>query len=185
MAIFDIFKKRGTVTGEVVLRGLPPHKMFSVTVTFFPVSSASSPPPFNGDPPVDRWTDTGSVKEVEEPDNKPLRFSFQRAAGHYYLGVGVIAFLERSGKMFAQVERFFQCPVLLSFRVAASNELTWQFRGQILRLTSCTTMALSIPSEASERLPQRCSRRAARSVSADRKLALASLAAERCAVGLT
>jgi len=107
MAIFDIFKKKGTLAGEVALRGLPLHKMYSVTVTFFPVASASSPPPFDGDPPADKWTDAASVKEAEEPDDKPLRFSFQRTTGHYYLGVGVIAFLERDGKMFAQVERFF------------------------------------------------------------------------------
>ena len=81
--------------------------MYSATVTFFPVASASSPPPFAGDPPTDKWTDTASIKEAEEPDDKPLRFSFQRAIGHYYLGVGVIAFLDRGGKIFAQVERFF------------------------------------------------------------------------------
>lgn len=107
MAIFNIFKKKGALTGDVLLRGLPPQKMFSVTVTFFPVGSASSPPPFDGDPPTDKWTDTASVKEAEEPDDKPLRFRCERAAGYYYLGVGVIAFLERDGKMFAQVERFF------------------------------------------------------------------------------
>jgi hypothetical protein len=107
MAIFDIFKRKGTVAGEVLLHGLPPHKMYSVSVTFFPVSSASSPPPFDADPPVDRWTDTASIKKAEESDDKPLHFSFQRAAGHYYLGVGIIAYLERGGRMFAQVERFF------------------------------------------------------------------------------
>ena len=112
MAIFDIFKQKGTLTGEVVLRGLPPHKMYSVSVTFFRVDSASSLAPFGGDPPAERWTDTVSVKEAKEPDDKPLRFSSARAAGCYYLGVGVIAFLERQGKMFAQVERFFPmtCP---------------------------------------------------------------------------
>ncbi len=107
MAILDIFKRKGTFAGEVVLRGLPPHKMYSVTVTFFPVASASSPPPFNGDPPADKWTATVAVKEAEDPDGKPLRFCFQRTPGYYYVGVGVIAFLERGGKMFAQVERFF------------------------------------------------------------------------------
>ncbi len=107
MAIFDLFKKKGTLVGEVALRGLPPHKMYSVTVTFFPVASASSSPPFEGDPPTGKWMDTASVKEAEEPDDKPLRFSFQRTRGHYYLGVGVIAFIARDGKMFAQVERFF------------------------------------------------------------------------------
>ena len=52
-------------------------------------------------------TDTASVKEAEEPDDNHLRFSFQCTAGHYYLGVGVIVYFERDGKMFAQVERFF------------------------------------------------------------------------------
>lgn len=107
MAIFNIFKKKGTVTGEILLHGLPPHKMYSVSVTLFPVNSASSQPPFEAAPPTDKWTDTEPVKEAEESDDKPLHFSFQRAVGHYYLGVSVIAFLERNGKMFAQVERFF------------------------------------------------------------------------------
>jgi len=120
MAIFDIFKRKGTVAGEVLLRGLPPHKMYSVTVTFFRVSSASSPPPFDADPPADNWTDTAPVKETDEPDDKPLHFAFQRATGHYYLGVGIIAFLERGGKMFAQVERFF--PMTRSFEVQAGVE---------------------------------------------------------------
>jgi len=107
MAILDIFKRKGTIAGEVLVHGLPPHKRYCVNVTFFSVSSASSPPPFDADPPADKWIDTESVKEVEESDDKPLRFSFQRAGGYYYLGVGVIAFLERGGDMFAQVERFF------------------------------------------------------------------------------
>jgi hypothetical protein len=107
MAIFDIFKKKGSVAGLVVVRGLPPHKAYSVSVTFFQVPSASTPPPFAGDPPVDKYVDDESVKEESEPDDKPLRFRFQRTAGFYYLAVGVIAYLERNGKMFAQVERFF------------------------------------------------------------------------------
>jgi hypothetical protein len=120
MAIFDIFKKKGTLSGEIVLHGLPPHKMYSVTVTFFSVSSAASPMPFDGYPPTDRWIDTGSVKGAEEPDDTPLRFSFQRTAGHYYLGVSAIAFLERDGKMFAQVERFF--PMTRPCEIHAGSE---------------------------------------------------------------
>jgi len=120
MAIFDIFKRKGTLGGEVVLHGLPPHKMYSVTVTFFPVASAASPAPFDGDPPTDSWTDTDSVKEAEERDDKPLRFSFQRVAGFYYLGVSVIAYLERDGKMFAQVERFF--PMTSPCEILAGGE---------------------------------------------------------------
>lgn len=107
MAIFDIFKRKGTLNGEVLLKGLPSHEKYRVTITFFPVASASSPAPFDGDPPADAWVDTMTVKDTEEPDDKPLRFSFEHAAGYYYLDVGVIAFLRRDGKMFAQVERFF------------------------------------------------------------------------------
>jgi len=107
MAIFDIFKNKGAIVGDVLLRGLPAHKMYSVTLTFFPVGSASSPPPFDGDPPTDRWRDTASVKESEEPDDKPLYFRLERTAGYYYLGISVIAYLVRDGKMFAWVERFF------------------------------------------------------------------------------
>lgn len=120
MGIFDIFKRKGTLKGEVVLRGLPPHKMYSVSVTFFPVTSAASPPPFGGDPPPERWTDDSSVKEAEEPDDKPLHFSFERVAGFYYLGVSVIAYLERDGKMFAQVEQFF--PMSRPCEIRAGSE---------------------------------------------------------------
>jgi hypothetical protein len=70
MAIFKIFKQKGTLAEDVVVHGLPAHKFYSVTVTFFPVRSASSPPPFDGDPPVHKWSDsdTASVKEATEPD---------------------------------------------------------------------------------------------------------------------
>ena len=107
MGIFDMFKKKGPLTGNITVRGLPSHKMYSASVTLFPVDSASSPPPFDGDPPVDKWTDTESVKEADEPDDKPLRFQLQRVSGSYYLGVGVTVYLERKGRMLAQVERFF------------------------------------------------------------------------------
>ena len=120
MAIFDIFKRKGTLKGEVVLHGLPQHKMYSVTVTFFSVASADSPPPFAGDPQPERWTDDGSVKEADEPDDKPLHFAIQRATGFYYLGVGVIAYLERDGRMFAQVERFF--PMTRPCEIRAGGE---------------------------------------------------------------
>jgi len=123
MAIFDIFKRKATINGKIVLRGLPAHKMFSVTTTFFPVAASSTPPPFNSDPPVESWTDNASVKEAEEPDDKPLRFSVQRAAGHYYIGVSVIAFIERDGKMFAQVERFFPMPQACEIGAGTQSEI--------------------------------------------------------------
>jgi hypothetical protein len=107
MAILDIFKKKVALVGNILLRSLPPHKMYSVTVTFFPVAAVSSPPPFNSDPPIDKWVDTASVKKDEDPDDKPLLFKLQRVQGYYYIGVSVIAIMERDGKMYAQVERFF------------------------------------------------------------------------------
>ena len=107
MSFLNLFRKKGTLIGQIVLRGLPPHKMYSTSMTFFRVSSATSPPPFDGDPPANEWTTADSVKEADEPDDKPLRFCLQKGAGFYYIGIGVIAYMERGGKMFAQVERFF------------------------------------------------------------------------------
>ena len=107
MAILGIFRNKGWIDGTVVVHGLPPHKMYSIGVTFFPVSSSSAPPPFGGNPPTNQYTDYETVKEADEPDDKPLRFRVQRPVGYYYLEVGVIAYLERDGKMYAQVERFF------------------------------------------------------------------------------
>jgi len=120
MTILSIFKRKGTLKGEVLLRGLPPHKMYCVTVILFPVASASSPVPFDGDPPTDSWTDEVSVKETDEPDDKPLYFCVERTAGHYYLGVSAIAFLERNGEWFAQVERFF--PMTSPCEIPAGGE---------------------------------------------------------------
>jgi hypothetical protein len=107
MRILGIFRRKGVIAGEVSVRALPPHKMYSVSLTFFPVVSGSSVPPFDSDPPVDAWRDYTPVKEAEEPEDKPLRFTCKRPAGHYYIGVGVIAYLERGAKLYAQVERFF------------------------------------------------------------------------------
>lgn len=129
MTILNIFRRKGTIAGEILLHGLPSHKMYCLSVTFFPVSSDASPPPFDADPPVDSWIDTEWVKEVEEPDDKPLRFSFQRAAGYYYLGVGVIIFLERDGQRFAQVERFFPmsrpCQIQSGVQKQLQLAVTW------------------------------------------------------------
>ena|ERR1019366_233477 len=100
-------KRKGTLAGEILLHGLPPHEKYCVMLGFFPVALASSAPPFDINPRANQWLDTATVKEPEEPDDKPLRFRFQRASGYYYLRVSVIAFLRRDGKMYAQVERFF------------------------------------------------------------------------------
>jgi hypothetical protein len=124
VGILDIFgKEKGRIAGQIVLRGLPVLKMYSVSVTFFKVGSATSPAPFDGDPPTEEWTDTESVKEAEDPDTKPLRFHAERACGFYYLGIGVVAYLERGGKMFAQVERFFPMTQTFEIQLKAEQQL--------------------------------------------------------------
>ena len=124
MVFFDFLKKKGAVNGVVVIHGLPTHEMYSVSLTAFKVASAESPPPFNGDPPIEEWENSDySVKEAEEPDDKPLHFSFETSPGFYYFGVGVIAFISKNDKMFAQVERFFPMTQPIHIQVAASKPL--------------------------------------------------------------
>jgi hypothetical protein len=107
MGIFSLFKQKGIVAGEVVLRGVPQHEMYSVSLGLFRVSSAESPVLTDSTTPAGEWTDNQSVKESQEPDDKPLRFRFERPAGFYYLAISAIVYMRRNGKMFAQVERFF------------------------------------------------------------------------------
>ena len=107
MSLLNFFKRKGKIAGQVTIHGLPSHKFYSASLAFFPVASASSPPPFGGEPPANQYTDESPLKEAEDPEDKPLRFEFERPTGYYYLDVGVIAYLERNGKMFAQVEHFF------------------------------------------------------------------------------
>ncbi len=124
MAFFDFLKKKGAVNGVVIIHGLPAHEMYSVSLTAFKVASAESSPPFNGDPPIEKWDNSDySVKEPEEPDDKPLHFSFETSPGFYYFGVGVIAFINKNEKMFAQVERFFPMTQPIHIQVATSKPL--------------------------------------------------------------
>ncbi len=129
MAILDIFRKKGALAGVVVLHGLPPRKMYSVSVTLFRVAEATSPPPFDGDPPANKWSDTERVKEADDPDDKRLCFCLNRTSGFYYLGIGVIAYLERNGQMFAQVERLFPltkpCQIRPSIQEQIESAVTW------------------------------------------------------------
>ena len=118
-----MFNRKGALAGEVTLRGLPPHKAYSVSIAFFPVPSDSSPPPFGGEPPAEKYTDEASIKGAEDPEDKPLRFQLQRTAGFYYLDVGVIAFLERDGKMYAQVERFFPMTSPIRIEAGATRQI--------------------------------------------------------------
>lgn len=125
MAPLDIFRRKGLLTGRVVVRGLPSLKMYSVSLAFFPVSNAASAPPFDGDPAADHYTDEAEVKEVEENREMPLSFRFEHPAGYYYLGVGVIAYFEREGRMFAQVERFFPMTRPCEIRSSAESQVTF------------------------------------------------------------
>ena len=107
MRILDLFRKKGVVAGRVVLHGLPPHKMFSASVSVFRVASATSRPPFGGNPPAHQLKDTVALKSDEEPEDKPLQFRLERSVGFYHLAVSVIAYIERDDKLLAWVERFF------------------------------------------------------------------------------
>jgi hypothetical protein len=107
MGIFSFFKSKGTVAGEVVLRGLPEHEMLDVSVGFFVVAAAASAPLSDDTTPAGAWKDVVSIKENSEPKDKPLRFYVERPAGFYYLAISAIVYMRRDGKMFAQVERFF------------------------------------------------------------------------------
>ena len=106
IALVALYKKSGTVSGHITIYGLPSHKMYSASVTLFPVAAGNSPPPFDGAPPAQEWIDTQSIKEADEPEEKTLSFKLQRTPGFYYLGVSVIAYIERDGKLIAHVERF-------------------------------------------------------------------------------
>lgn len=129
MAIFDIFRGKGWLGGKVAIRGLPAHERFSVSVAFFRVGSASAQPPYGGNPPPEKYADGESIKEAEEPEDKPLEFRVQRPVGYYYVAVGIIAYLKREGKMYAQVERFFPmakpCRIERGREATVALEVTW------------------------------------------------------------
>lgn len=126
MAILDLFNRKGTVAGTVVIHGLPAHETYSVSVTFFRVSAATSPAP---DDDLQAKRDTETVKAEAEPDDKPLNFRFQKPSGFYYISVGVIVYFRRDGKMFAQVERFYPMPRPCQLQAGGEQEVelavTW------------------------------------------------------------
>ena len=122
MALLDVFRRTGIISGELVLVGMPQCKMFSATVHFFSVRSGMDPLPYDGNPPPSAYRDEFSVREAEDPSDKPLRFSIRKPAGFYHIDVGVIAYREVDGKMFAQVEHFF--PLERPCEVSAGEEKT-------------------------------------------------------------
>ena len=106
MDLKNIFRRKGYLEGGVIIRGFPAHKTYIVSVTTFRVPHASSPRPFDGKPPASEYREQVWVKDKNDPEDKPLRFHIGRSAGFYYLDVGVIAFIECGGKMYAQLEHF-------------------------------------------------------------------------------
>jgi hypothetical protein len=58
-------------------------------------------------PPGNAYRNLTWIKEREDPNNFPLKFSLTKPSGFYFVDVGVIAFREVDGKMYAQVEHFF------------------------------------------------------------------------------
>jgi hypothetical protein len=107
MSLFDVFRPKGTLTGELVLADMPECKMLSATVHFFQARTRLDSLPYEGNPPPTAYHNEVSIREAEDPSDKPLRFSVSKAAGFYHIDVGVIAYREVNGRMFAQVEHFF------------------------------------------------------------------------------
>ena len=73
MALFDILRPKGTLTGELVLAEMPECKMLSATVHFFPARSVSDPFPYGGNPPPSAYRGEISVREAEDPARKDWR----------------------------------------------------------------------------------------------------------------
>lgn len=107
MNLFRAFHGKGVLKGEVRIENLPENKMYSVSLSLFRVSGPEAPTPYGGDPPGDAYTDEIGIKEAEEPKDSKLTFEVRRPRGYYHVDVGVIAFIEREGKIYAQVEHFF------------------------------------------------------------------------------
>jgi len=110
MAFFDMFTRSGWLSGSITVMHLPPHLFYSVSIELFRVRDESSPLPSGGHPSVEECFDSTPIKSFTEPDDKPLRFRERRPAGFYHLRVSLIVVMDRSGRKYAQVERFFPLP---------------------------------------------------------------------------
>jgi hypothetical protein len=110
MALLDFFRSKGRLSGTVILIDLPECAMLSVNIHPFRVSEPSAPLPYSGEPPGSAYTCEISVREAEQALDKPLTFSVDWPVGYYHLDVGVIAYREVEGKMYAHVEHFFPLP---------------------------------------------------------------------------
>lgn len=108
MLFLDLFRRnKGSLSGEVIISGLPEHKELSVMLYMFRVESSTAPLPFNGSPPKDSYPSGISIREMNDPPEKPLKFKTECKCGFYHLDVGVIAIRRVGGKLYAHVEHFF------------------------------------------------------------------------------
>ncbi len=107
MTVWNIFRRKGFLTGTVAIHGLPTHKAYSASIALFPVGHIGSAPPWTDKPTLDQYTDEVQIKDASAPEEQPLRFRLRRPAGFYYCDIGVIVYIDRRGKSYAQVERFF------------------------------------------------------------------------------
>jgi hypothetical protein len=114
--------RKFTLEGRVVLNALPRSCGYMVQAVFFPVDGPNSPPPFDGEPPLEAYADAQAemIVVVEGEMDKDTRcpvfvtkpkidipFMLSINCGHYYMGFSVIIFRECDGELTAQKEVFF------------------------------------------------------------------------------
>ena len=142
LPFLDRFSRRkGTLSGAVQILGLPEYRSWSVDLYFFPVRNVTSPLPYNGSPPNNKYPKSISILGMNDPADKPLNFSSEIETGFYYLDIGVILireidakllaqFPERGpAKLLAQVEHFFPqrvpCEVLAGKETLVALNAEW------------------------------------------------------------
>ena len=150
MGIFGFLNRKGTLTGDIVLRGLPQHLMSDVSVGFFRVSSASTPALSNDDTTPDSWPDVASIRESSDPKDKPLSFCLERPPGFYYLAISAILYMRRDGKMFAQVERFFPMTQPCEIKAGATQEIRLEARWPDIPLEDLNSYGVFRPGQPPE-----------------------------------
>jgi hypothetical protein len=130
MGLLLFFKRKGVVTGELVIRGLPPEAIFSVSIAYIAVESVPPWLPIN--PSLGLWRDSEPIKELDESGDRPIWFkSLPHPPGYYFLGVHVTAHLVSKDRIVdSQSERFFPmdrpCHIRRGFAERVELGVTWQ-----------------------------------------------------------
>ena len=119
--MFSPFRKKGSINGTVSIDNMPETKKFSVSVSFFPVENELSNPPVGLESSARENRDSINIKNYKEEIESPFPFKAERKSGYYYLDIRVIAYLERDGKLCAQVEHFF--PLEKPINIDSKNEV--------------------------------------------------------------